>query len=214
MRSQKRSRVTRYTPWVGFVIGVVLSVFPLSPAVAQTLPEKIRFAINDINAMWTRRFRAAGKQWIPPKAYIYNGPIRTNCGLFGDGNALYCPRSNEIYLNQPFIVRVNRRVGDFAVITILAHEYGHAVQKYYGLKTFASTVQEELQADCFAGVYAQDAHQRGLLDETDLPEAQLQSYLSGDRATHWNSHGSPKQRLSAFQMGYKKGFQACLIFSK
>jgi uncharacterized protein len=219
MQFQKRSRLVRSAVRYGWALGFFVGSLPLSPASAQTLPEKISFAINDINAMWEKRFRTAGKRWVPPKTYIYTGPVKTACGLIGNGNALYCPPSNEVYLNQPFLTGVNRRIGDFAAITVLAHEYGHAVQKHYGLTRFASTVLEELQADCFAGVYAHDAHQRGLLDETDIPEAKLQSYLSGDRvargsrAVYWNSHGSPKQRLTAFQMGYQRGFEACLTYS-
>jgi uncharacterized protein len=215
-----RSSLARSAARYAWVVGFFVSLLPLSPAAAQTLPEKIGFAIRDINDMWTKRFQAMGKPWTPPKTYIYSGTVKTACGIVGNGNALFCPPSNEVYLNQPFLVGVNRRVGDFAAITVLAHEYGHAVQKHYGLTRFASTVLEELQADCFAGVYAQDAQRRGLLDATDIPEAKLQSYLSGDRpfrgnrGIHWNSHGSPKQRLNAFQMGYQRGFQACLDFSK
>jgi uncharacterized protein len=189
------------------------------PLRSQTLPNqsiesKVIFASRDISNMWAKRFQQLGRTWRSPKVYIYSGRILTPCGRMGDWNAQYCPRNYSIYLNEPFVLRIERRVGDFAAITVLAHEYGHAVELGLGLSAINRyPVQDELQADCFAGVYAQDAMSRKLLDPSDIPEATAQSYVSGDNNFDLNSHGTPQQRVKAFQIGYVKGFQACLAYS-
>jgi uncharacterized protein len=194
--------------------GLVLLVSGAVPAVGQVLQNKVVFANRDINSMWARQFRQLGRTWTQPKLYIYSGRIQTPCGGMGNWNAQYCPRNHSIYLNEPFVSRVNHRVGDFAAITVMAHEYGHAVQLLLGLSSVNRyPVQDELQADCFAGMYAQDAMNRKLLDASDIPEATAQSYASGDRSFDLNSHGTPQQRVKAFQLGYTKGLQSCLTYS-
>jgi uncharacterized protein len=105
---------------------------------------------------------------------------------------------------------VNQRIGDFAAVTVLAHEYGHAIQLQLGLfHTNQHPVQDELQADCFAGVYAQDAMKRNLLDASDIPEATAQSYASGDPNFRWNSHGTPAARRSV-SIGLSEGVSILL----
>jgi uncharacterized protein len=195
-------------------LGLVLIASGASPAIAQVLQNKVVFASRDINDMWTRQFRHLGRTWVQPKLYIYSGRILTPCGGMGNWNAQYCPRNHSIYLNEPFVSRVDHRVGDFAAITVMAHEYGHAVQRLLGLNSINRyPVQDELQADCLAGMYAQDAMSRKLLDESDIPEANAQSYASGDRNFDINSHGTPQQRVQAFQLGYGKGLHSCLSYS-
>ena len=201
------------------MFGLLLWAAVELPVRSQTLPHqsiesKVTFASQDISNMWARRFRQLGRTWKSPKVYLYSGRILTPCGRMGDWNAQYCPRNYAIYLNEPFVLRVERRIGDFAAITVLAHEYGHAVELALGLSAINRyPVQDELQADCFAGVYAQDAMSRKLLDPNDIPEATAQSYVSGDTNFDLNSHGTPQQRVRAFQIGYVKGFQACLAYS-
>jgi uncharacterized protein len=200
-------------------LGLTLTVCAGAPTVGQTLrtqtlEEKVVFASRDIGSMWDKQFQRLGRPWSRPRVYVYSGRIQTPCGRMGDGNAQYCPRNYAIYLNEPFVYRVDRRVGDFAAVTVLAHEYGHAVEFALGLSTINRyPVQDELQADCFAGVYAQDAMSRKLLDPSDIPEATAQSYASGDTSFDLNSHGTPQQRVKAFQLGYVKGFQSCLSYS-
>ncbi len=195
-------------------LGLVLISGGAMPAVGQVLENKVVFASRDINSMWTRQFRRLGRTWVPPKLFLYSGRIPTPCGGMSNWNAQYCPRNHAVYLNDPFVSRVNYRVGDFAAITVMAHEYGHAVQLLLGLSSINRyPVQDELQADCFAGMYAQDAMSRKLLDASDIPEANAQSYASGDRSFDLNSHGTPQQRVKAFQLGYSKGLQSCLGYS-
>ena len=109
--------------------------------------------------------------------------------------------------------RAAEAVGDFAWITVLAHEWGHHVQLVMGT-TQEQTIDRELQADCFAGSYAQRALQQGFLQEGDLTEAMVISILSADPVEMAESvegaHGSGDYRVTAFMNGYFNGFSACL----
>jgi uncharacterized protein len=206
-----RSALTRLNRVL--IVGFTLAA-SMTSAWAQNLQDKIAFANRDISSMWTRQFLTIGRTWRVPRTIGYIGRLPTPCGIIGNGNAQYCPRNHTIYLNHLFVSRVNQRVGDFAAVTVLAHEYGHAVQRQLGLShANRYPVQDELQADCFAGVYAQDAMDRNLLDASDIPEATAQSYASGDPSFRWNAHGTPQQRVDAFRLGYLKGFQACTNYA-
>ncbi len=185
-----------------------------APAVGQSLRDKVNFANSDINAFWYSVFQGIGKVWKTPAAFEYARTVRTPCGVAEPYNAIYCLRNHAIYVNIPLLVQADQRFGDFAAITILAHEYGHAVQRQLGLSRLNEELyQEELQADCFAGVYAQDASKRGLLDRNDVLEAYYQSFASGNRRFHPNSHGTRGQRAQAFYLGYSKGFKSCLKYT-
>lgn len=111
-------------------------------------------------------------------------------------------------------MKANRQRGDYAAVTILAHEYGHAVQRQLGLSQLHRYLfQEELQADCFAGVYTQQAKRRGLLDSEDATEGYFQSYDSGHFQFNPNSHGTREQRAAAYRLGYREGFKSCLRYT-
>ncbi|MGF1603629.1 MAG: neutral zinc metallopeptidase [Thermosynechococcaceae cyanobacterium] len=183
-------------------------------ALSQTLRTKVYFANTDISQFWSRTFQNLGRPWQRPTAYEYQTFARTPCGIAGEFNAIYCLRNRSIYVNVPLLLQADQQSGDFAAITILAHEYGHAVQDQLGLsRMHRYLVQEELQADCFAGVYAKDAQKRGLLDQTDVQEGYLQSFLSGQIHFHPNSHGTRQQRARAFYRGVTSGFRSCLAYS-
>ena len=195
-------------------LGIVL-LCGQSPALSQSLRQKVYFANSDLNTFWARRFQSLRKPWRAPTAYQYSRGVRTPCGFAGPNNAIYCARNHSIYLNIPFLVQANVRWGDFAAITIMAHEYGHAVQRQLGLSRLNRYLfQEELQADCLAGVYARDAGRRGLLDATDVREGYFQSYSSGHARFNPNSHGTRRQRAGAFRLGLRRGFRSCLTYSR
>ncbi len=185
-----------------------------SPTSGQTLQRKVHFANTDISRFWARTFRGIGRPWRRPVAYEYQTIAETPCGLANKFNAIYCLRNHSIYVNIPLLQQANVQAGDFAAITILAHEYGHAVQNQLGLsRLHRYLVQEELQADCFAGVYTQDAQRRRILDPNDVQEGYSQSYLSGQNKFHPNSHGTRQQRARAFYRGVTKGFRSCLAYT-
>ena len=195
-------------------LGIVLMSIQ-TPVSSQSLRQKVYFANSDLRTFWASSFRSLNRPWRAPASYQYSRIARTPCGLAGPNNAIYCPRNHSIYLNIPFLVQANARWGDFAAITIIAHEYGHAVQRQLGLSRLNRYLfQEELQADCLAGVYARDANRRGLLDATDLREGYFQSYSSGHTQFNPNTHGTRRQRAAAFRLGHDRGFRSCLAYSQ
>lgn len=197
-----------------FTTGLLLQLSS-SVAQGQTLREKVIFANSDINRFWQRTFISLRKPWLRPKSYGYRRSVRTPCGQASLNNAIYCVRNHSIYLNYALLNQANRQTGDFGAITIVAHEYGHAVQSQLGLSRRNKYLfQEELQADCFAGVYALDANRRGLLESNDVSEGYRQSYLSGRPHFNPNSHGTYQQRARAFYRGFTHGFRSCLAYSE
>ena len=126
--------------------------------------------------------------------------------------ALYCPLDATIYLSPSFLETQQREVGDYAPITVLAHEWGHHVQFLTQTPDPGGTTIE-LQADCLAGVYTQDAEQHGLLDPGDISEAVTISRNAGEPIglpqDHPGAHGINDDRITAFMRGYLNGLDAC-----
>jgi hypothetical protein len=129
-------------------------------------------------------------------------------------NAFYCSASNSIYFDYNFISKVYSQVGDYAAVSIIAHEWGHLVQTQLGISNgrFFS-IQMELQADCSAGAYTKYAEGMRELEEGDMEEAGVGLFNAGDpRGMPWfasQAHGKSMQRISAFLDGYKGGARAC-----
>lgn len=183
--------------------------------------------LRDIDAHWTRVFRAAGLpeprvgyNWIPPGSAVFTG-----CGAPADDSAaLYCPADDTIYVGQQFAADLYAGVlrglpgeaagygqarGDFAVAYVLAHEYAHNLQQELGV--FDNSVSPnarpfELQADCMAGVWAYSVFAKGDLRDGDLEEAASAALAVGDfdvgNAQH---HGTPEERREALVTGYESG---------
>lgn len=169
----------------------------------------VDIAIADIGAFWASVFSAAGLMYVEPEVVTYVTAIDSICGPSWGGPAAYCPLNETIYVDLAWQGPTITSIGDFAWVTILAHEWGHHVQQQLassGIVTRYDRVvsSPELQADCLAGVYAQDAATRGSLEVGDITEAVVISALSGDP-----EHGSGDDRLSAFMLGYLTGLQGC-----
>jgi len=143
----------------------------------------------------------------------YVGNARSACGPLGPNNAFYCPADRTIYYDVNFLGRILRTEGDFAVVTVLAHEWGHHLQGLYGRASGGLTIRRELQADCLAGAYASFAASSGVLDPGDLEEGVWSLYRSGDPAgVPWfdpQAHGNSQQRAGAFQTGLEYGVGSC-----
>jgi hypothetical protein len=122
-----------------------------------------------------------------------------------ENNALYCPTDEAMAWHDIFLFGGYMNLGKFAPIAVLSHEWGHHVAKLGGLG--ATRVQAELQADCFAGMYAEYAEEQGFLESGDWTIAFAQFLLLGDdeySREHWfdpNVHGSPRLRGLAFALG-------------
>ncbi|HEY2831478.1 MAG TPA: neutral zinc metallopeptidase [Sporichthyaceae bacterium] len=120
--------------------------------------------------------------------------------------AFYCPRDDTVYMSAGWLYRViYRNFGDLAAAVALAHEWSHHVQRLH--KLHPPTVEiAELQADCWAGVWAHDAGDRGLLDAGDLAGAGQALYALGDYDYRSpDHHGTPRQRERELSVGYRNG---------
>jgi len=182
---------------------------------------------------WTRVFRDAGADYPEPALVLYSGATETHCGV---GTAavgpFYCPNDQKIYLDLGFFELMDSRLrspGDFAQAYVIAHEVGHHVQKQTGVldafnrrrqqvrevEANALSVRVELQADCYAGIWAHDAGRIGLLEEGDIEEALNAAHQIGDDMMQKRSqgyvvpdafnHGTSEQRMRWFQRGYESG---------
>ena len=166
-----------------------------------------------IDTFWSATFAAGDIPYASPAIVAIDHVLDTGCGRQGpESAALYCPEDFTIYLNPLFLAEAERVVGDFAPVTILAHEWGHHIQVLAsapdpGGNTF------ELQADCLAGVYALDAEDQGILDPGDITEAVTMSQAAADPLglpqDQPGSHGINDDRITAFMGGYLNGIEEC-----
>ena len=180
---------------------------------------------------WTELFQAAGSRYSPPKMVVYGGRGRSGCGAAQSAmGPFYCPADHGIYLDTRFfeeLARQYRAPGDFAQAYVIAHEVGHHVQTLTGtsaaIRRAQSAVREgeanalqvrmELQADCYAGVWA--ARERATIEPGDIEEGLRAAAAIGDdtlqRATRGEvvpesfTHGTAAQRQEALMRGYRGG---------
>ena len=133
-----------------------------------------------IDAFWSAQFQTAGVPYTSPSIVPLDQLRNTACGPHGpESAALYCTRDATIYLSPFFLAEEDSTVGDYAPITVLAHEWGHHVQLLTNAPDPGGSAFE-LQADCLAGVYTQNAEEQGLLEPGDISEAVTISLDSGD----------------------------------
>jgi predicted metalloprotease len=173
---------------------------PEPPRPEQTLDRVVTLAGQDIGQFWQRVWPQSGTALIRR----VSAPVPSACGPFDpSGPGAYCGPDRTIFLSDPVLGQLMVQIGDFAVVTVMAHEWGHHIQAMRGY--FGRGPTFELQADCFAGAYAVDAHARGLLDPGDAQEALRISWAAGG-----GDHGTPAQRVSAFQYGTNYGVNGCI----
>lgn len=181
--------------------------------------------------VWHKVFAEHNARYKEPKLVLFRQSVQSGCGFASaQTGPFYCPPDQKVYLDLGFFDELKRRhnaPGDFAQAYVIAHEIGHHVQnlagtlkKSHALKAKSSKkdanavqVKVELQADCYAGIWAH--YVDNLLDEGDIQEAldaasaigddtlqkQAQGYVVPDAFTH----GSSKERMAWFQKGYKSG---------
>jgi predicted metalloprotease len=171
--------------------------------------------VHDLNAFWQRSFGAFGTMYRAPTVKTLEAPVVTACGPAGPEDlAFYCPVEEAVYYSPVGLDEHRRRIGDFAPIVVMAHEWGHHLQTLLGLAPRPGNAFE-LQADCLAGAYASDAGQRGLLDPGDITEAVAMAATAGDPLglpqDMSGAHGINDDRITAFMRGYLGGVDACVL---
>jgi uncharacterized protein len=163
---------------------------------------------------WSTTFRHLGRPYAGPLQVVwYDSPTVTGCGITSVGSSTYCRVDRTIYLDAGLFARSILNIGDFAAATILAHEWGHEVQDELGLFRWAVVhhywIGKELQADCYAGMYARHLAAVGLLHDGDVDAGAALLRSLGDDAQMPRSspqaHGTPAQRESWFRRGYATG---------
>jgi predicted metalloprotease len=188
------------------------SAFTMPGMTADNLTASV---LADIDAYWAGEFAANGDDYYAASNVPVSDVVYSSCGQFGpyDNPAAFCPLDDTVYYSVPLSQEIHTNVGDFAWITVLAHEWGHHVQLLLGIEP-ELTIDRELQADCFAGAYAQRALQQGFLQEGDVTEAMVINIMSGDpiemEEMADGAHGSSDYRVTSFMEGYFGGSSACL----
>jgi predicted metalloprotease len=187
--------------------------------------------VNSIQAYWTDAFAASGETYQPSDTVLFSGVTSSGCGTASAATGpFYCPPDQLIYIDLDFFAELRARVGaqggSLAQGYVVAHEYGHHVQDLLGVlgtgggETGAESqaVRIELQADCFAGVWANHAAATGFLqpltaaqiaDALDAAEAvgddRIQAATQGQVNPDSWTHGSSEQRQAWFRTGYDSG---------
>ena len=162
-----------------------------------------------VDAFWRGEFSRRGIPYATPRVlYMVEDVIDTGCGRMERNGPFYCPSDHTIYCDPFFVAEEMKRVGkrlgtdgDMAAIVILAHEWGHAVQRLTGASN-PNDEANELQADLLAGAFTRFSARQGLLERGDLEEAEMVLADGGDCIY---SHGSPAQRMGSFLLGYQNG---------
>lgn len=177
-----------------------------------------------IDAFWAARFVEAGRDYDSPNGVVpFDVPIVTACGRADPDEeaAFYCVIDEKIYYSAEFRSLIEREIGDFAWVIVVAHEWGHHIQATLGFDLGVVpdsagevlAIEFEQQADCLAGAYSIDAELTGWLDPGDIEEALRMTEISGDPpGTAWNdprAHGTGDERIDAFLDGYSGSLVAC-----
>jgi uncharacterized protein len=194
----------------------------------DTVFEFTKFVGKDTQDVWTKIFRNANRTYTrAPVVTFTTGTSTGGCGPASSATGpFYCPADNKVYLDLSFFQELSQRFGapgDFAVAYVIAHEIGHHVQTLLGTESAVRQrqqedpgnanqylVQLELQADCFAGVWAHSTYERNLLEEGDVEEGLVAAAAVGDdrlgaRSPEQWTHGSSQLRTEWFRKGFESG---------
>ena len=204
-----------------------------APAQDDEASDYVRAVLGETEDVWEDVYPAAtGQPYREPALVLYNGVYPTACGTGSSATGpFYCPSDQRVYIDLSFFNQLARMGGrgDFAPAYVIAHEVGHHVQNLTGVLGQAAQqrgnaqvgVAVELQADCYAGVWAYHAdRERDVLEESDVQEGIDAAAAVGDDAIRGGavapdalSHGTSRQRVEWFLRGFRSGdMQACDTF--
>jgi len=225
------------------------AVTPTAPAPADRAPgndpqvDFVRAILGETEDVWGAYFRNMGRAYIRPKLVLFSGQVASACGFASSAaGPFYCPGDQKVYIDLSFYRQLATEFGapgDFARAYVIAHEVGHHVQNLLGITDKADqaeqhagraganhvSVQIELQADCFAGVWAAQANDaRKILEPGDLEQGlkaassvgddTLQKREQGTVVPDSFTHGTSAQRVRWFRRGFDSGkIDNCDTFS-
>jgi predicted metalloprotease len=188
--------------------------------------------VNSVQKFWDGVFQRSNRQYPYVDTVFFTDQVNTGCGFASSQvGPFYCPRDQKVYIDLGFFDELQSRFGaggaPFAQAYVIAHEYGHHVQNQLGVLDRigndtqgpqSRAVRSELQADCFAGVWAANAVETGLIEEltqADINEAldaanaigddRIQEKTQGQSYPETWTHGSSEQRRRWFSRGYEEG---------
>jgi uncharacterized protein len=216
---------------------------PARDEAEKPLVQFVSFVLDDTQKTWEQLLpQQAGTPYRHAKLVLFRDYTQSACGGAESATGpFYCPGDEKVYIDLGFYDELKRRFGapgEFAQAYVLAHEIGHHVQKLIGVESKvrqfqsqnpsaanAVSVQLELQADCFAGVWAHSTQQRGLLEAGDVQSAlgaaaavgddHIQQMTRGRVQPETFTHGSSEQRMSWFNKGLNSGsISACNTFAQ
>jgi predicted metalloprotease len=204
------------------------------PPADDQMAKFVSTVLADTEDTWTELFRSQGGNYVSPKLVLFSGRTGTACGTgVSASGPFYCPGDQKIYIDLDFYRLMQQRFkvsGEFAQAYVIAHEVGHHVQHLTGIsdkvdqarkrgseaQANAMSVRLELQADCFAGVWAHHANRaRSILESGDIESALGAASAIGDDALQRQSqghvvpdsftHGTSAQRVRWFKHGIESG---------
>jgi predicted metalloprotease len=210
----------------------------------ESMKRFVSVVLADTEDTWTKLFQDQGRRYTPPKLVLFRGGIQSGCGLASaQMGPFYCPNNQKIYIDLSFYEALKKRFrapGEFAQAYVIAHEVGHHVQNLSGRLQSAQRLQMaasgasqrnaiqvriELQADCYAGVWAKNTDRiNKTLEPGDIDQALRAAAAIGDDAIQNSTrgyavpdsftHGSSEQRVRWFKQGYDGGtLGSCDTFS-
>lgn len=200
----------------------------------QEQADFVSVVLADTEDTWSEIFRQAGSTYEEPRLVLFTGAVKSACGMADAAvGPFYCPADRQVYIDLSFFDDLKQRYGasgDFAQAYVIAHEIGHHVQNLLGIsgkvrsaqrglgkaETNALSVKQELQADCFAGLWGNHADRsRQVLEQGDIEEAlnaataigddRLQKQAQGYVVPESFTHGTSRQRVKWFKRGFEGG---------
>ena len=206
---------------------------PLQSQQEEQLFKLSKVVLGDTEAVWTAYFSQNNRQYVEPRMVVYSRATSTACGTGQSAmGPFYCPNDQRVYLDLSFYNDMKNKLGaagESAFAYVIAHEVGHHVQNLLGTLTQVHRLQSrasraeanqlsvklELQADCYAGVWASQAVKSGLFESGDIEKAfnaaesvgddRLQKRSQGYVVPDSFTHGTSAQRLQWFKVGLTSG---------
>ncbi len=216
---------------------------PRSSSGHEELVDFVSVVLGDTEDTWHSLFEQMEARYREPKLVLFSGSVKSACGFAKSAmGPFYCPADQKVYIDLSFYDDLRRSYGapgDFAQAYVIAHEVGHHVQNLLGISDQVHkarrkldkvegnklSVRQELQADCFSGVWAHHADKaRSILERGDVQEALTAASAIGDDRLQQRSrgyvtpdsftHGSSEQRTRWFKQGLNQGsVKACNTFA-